>query len=142
MLAFKLAIVDQCQCILLCVRILLANLPPFSTTSETLSYVIYEEVGAEQGGVTTIGVVAGRYQIPDIRYKWAIPDTIGWAIPEADMQPDTNHTPRDTLLYQVISNMAPYQTPPIYTTPHRSIPYQTTNNTAQFLLYIAQTHID
>jgi len=38
MLAFKLAIVDQCQCILLCVRILLANLTPFSTTSETLSY--------------------------------------------------------------------------------------------------------
>ena len=38
MLAFKLAIVDQCQCILLWVRILLANLPPFSTTSETLSY--------------------------------------------------------------------------------------------------------
>ena len=40
MLAFKWAIVDQCQCILLCVRILLANLTPFSTTSETLSYTI------------------------------------------------------------------------------------------------------
>ena len=38
MLAFKLAILDQCQCILLCVRILLAKHPPFSTTSETLSY--------------------------------------------------------------------------------------------------------
>ena len=38
MLAFKLAIFDQCQSILLCVRILLANLTPFSTTSETLSY--------------------------------------------------------------------------------------------------------
>ena len=41
MLAFKLAIVDQCQCILLGVKILLANLPPFSTTSETLSYFEY-----------------------------------------------------------------------------------------------------
>ena len=40
MLAFKLAIFDQCQCILLCVRILLAKHPPFSTTSETLSYHI------------------------------------------------------------------------------------------------------
>ena len=39
MLAFKLAIFDQCQCILLCVRILLAKDTPFSTTSETLSYV-------------------------------------------------------------------------------------------------------
>ena len=38
MLAFKLAIFDQCQCILLCVRILLAKDTPFSTTSETLSY--------------------------------------------------------------------------------------------------------
>ena len=38
MLAFKWAIVDQCKCILWCVRILLANLTPFSTTSETLSY--------------------------------------------------------------------------------------------------------
>ena len=38
MLAFKLAIVDQFQCILLCVRTLLAKHPPFSTTSETLSY--------------------------------------------------------------------------------------------------------
>ena len=38
MLAFKLAIFDLCQCILLCVRILLAKDTPFSTTSETLSY--------------------------------------------------------------------------------------------------------
>ena len=38
MLGFIWAIVDQCQRILLCVRILLANLTPFSTTSETLSY--------------------------------------------------------------------------------------------------------
>ena len=38
MLAFKLAIFDQCQCILLCVRVLLAKDTPFSTTSETLSY--------------------------------------------------------------------------------------------------------
>ena len=38
MLAFKWAIVDQCQCILWCVRILLAKLTLLTTTSETLSY--------------------------------------------------------------------------------------------------------
>ena len=40
MLGFKWAIVDQCQCILWCVTILLAKLPQLSTTSETLSYHI------------------------------------------------------------------------------------------------------
>ena len=45
MLAFKWAIVDQCQCILWCVRILLAKLTQLSTTSETLSYInVYREV--------------------------------------------------------------------------------------------------
>ena len=44
MLAFKLAIFDQCQCILLCVRILLANLTPLSTTSETLSHVLSKSI--------------------------------------------------------------------------------------------------
>ena len=39
MLGFKWAIVEQCQCILWCVRILLAKLTQLSTTSETLSYV-------------------------------------------------------------------------------------------------------
>ena len=54
MLAFKLAISDQCQCILLCVRILLANLPPLSTTSETLSYTSLSQITI---GVLWIGVI-------------------------------------------------------------------------------------
>ena len=49
---------DQCQCILLCVRILLANLPPFSTTSETLSYSPDDKVVVLQSGEKTALAIA------------------------------------------------------------------------------------
>ena len=56
MLAFKLAIFDQCQCILLCVRILLAKDTPFSTTSETLSYNKFD-ANSTIGKVTNLNII-------------------------------------------------------------------------------------